>query len=67
MWTLHVAELSAPEPELSHFDGIVPCGIRDQGITSFADLGLTTTMTDLDMALLTTFEQRFGPVRRVDT
>jgi lipoyl(octanoyl) transferase len=55
------------EPELSHFDGIVPCGIRDQGVTSFADLGLTTTMTDLDMALLTTFEQRFGPVRRVDT
>lgn len=53
------------EPELSHFDGIVPCGIRDQGVTSFADLGLTTTMTDVDMALLTAFEQRFGPVRRV--
>jgi lipoyl(octanoyl) transferase len=54
------------EPELSHFEGIVPCGIRDQGVTSFADLGLTTTMTDVDIALLTTFEQRFGPAKRVE-
>jgi lipoyl(octanoyl) transferase len=54
------------EPDLAHFDGIVPCGIRDQGVTSLADLGLTATMTDLDMALQAAFEERFGPVRRVD-
>lgn len=53
------------EPELSHFDGIVPCGIRDQGVTSFADLGLTTTMMDVDIALRSAFEARFGNVKRV--
>ena len=35
-------------PDLEHFAGIVPCGIREFGVTSFADLGLTTTMAELD-------------------
>lgn len=43
------------EPDLSHFDGIVPCGIRDHGVTSLVDLGLPVTMADLDAALLRTF------------
>lgn len=43
------------EPDLSHFDGIVPCGIRDHGVTSLVDLGLPVTMTDLDLALRRTF------------
>ena len=43
------------EPDLSHFDGIVPCGIRDHGVTSLVDLGLPVTMDDLDVALKTTF------------
>ncbi|MFQ6554284.1 lipoyl(octanoyl) transferase LipB [Aestuariibius insulae] len=42
-------------PDLSHFDGIVPCGIEGHGVTSLADLGLTATMEDLDAALKRTF------------
>jgi lipoyl(octanoyl) transferase len=38
-------------PDLSHFTGIVPCGIREHGVTSLQDLGLTATMGDLDEAL----------------
>ena len=44
------------EPDLSHFDGIVPCGIRDHGVTSLVDLGLPVTMADLDAALMPTFD-----------
>lgn len=47
------------EPDLSHFDGIVPCGIRDHGVTSLVDLGLPVTMGDLDTALRTTFTTHF--------
>ena len=47
------------EPDLSHFSGIVPCGIRDQGVTSLVDLGLPVTMDDLDVALKTTFGRFF--------
>lgn len=49
------------EPDLSHFDGIVPCGIGDEklGVTSLVDLGLPVTMEDLDSALLATFAEAF--------
>lgn len=47
------------EPDLSHFSGIVPCGIRDHGVTSLVDLGLPVTMGDLDVALKTTFPRFF--------
>ncbi len=40
------------EPDLSHFNGIVPCGISGHGVTSLVDLGLPVTMADLDAALL---------------
>lgn len=43
------------EPELSHFDGIVPCGIAGHGVTSLVDLGLPVTMDDVDVALRRTF------------
>ncbi len=39
------------EPDLSHFDGIVPCGIAKHGVTSLTDLGLPVTMNDVDVAL----------------
>ena len=39
------------EPNLSHYDGIVPCGIAEHGVTSLVDLGLPVTMDDLDVAL----------------
>ena len=48
------------EPDLEHFAGIVPCGISAFGVTSFADLGLTTTMPELDAALITAFDEVFG-------
>ncbi|MCF8486519.1 MAG: lipoyl(octanoyl) transferase LipB [Rhodobacteraceae bacterium] len=47
------------EPDLHHFSGIVPCGIRDHGVTSLVDLGLPVTMADLDAALMATFPRFF--------
>ena len=49
------------EPDLSHFDGIVPCGIREHGVTSLVDLGLPVTMDEADAALLASFRAVFGP------
>jgi lipoyl(octanoyl) transferase len=50
------------EPDLTHFSGIVPCGVADPryGITSLVDLGLPVTMHDLDVALKRAFEEVFG-------
>lgn len=49
------------EPDLAHFAGIVPCGIRGHGVTSLVDLGLPVAMTDLDLALRAAFDEVFGP------
>jgi lipoyl(octanoyl) transferase len=46
-------------PTLEHFSGIVPCGVSQHGVTSFAELGLKTTMVDLDLTLRQTFAQIF--------
>ncbi|MCE6951905.1 lipoyl(octanoyl) transferase LipB [Cereibacter sphaeroides] len=48
------------EPDLAHFEGIVPCGIREHGVTSLVDLGLPVTMGDLDAALARTFPRNFA-------
>jgi lipoyl(octanoyl) transferase len=48
------------EPDLTHFTGIVPCGIREHGVTSLVDLGLPVSMHDLDVALKTNFQRIFG-------
>ena len=48
------------DPELSHFAGIVPCGIAEHGVTSLAALGLPVTMADADVALRAAFEEVFG-------
>ena len=47
------------EPDLSHFTGIVPCGIADHGVTSLVDLGLPVTLQDMDAALMATFPRAF--------
>ena len=48
------------DPDLSRYAGIVPCGIRDAGVTSLAALGVNATARDLDAALRARFEARFG-------
>ncbi|HYP57136.1 MAG TPA: lipoyl(octanoyl) transferase LipB [Beijerinckia sp.] len=55
------------EPDLSHFSGIVPCGISTAhfGVTSLVDLGLPVTMADVDVALRREFEQIFGKTERI--
>ena len=50
------------DPDLSHFDGIVPCGITGHGVTSLVDLGLPVTMEDLDLALTRNFQKAFQPL-----
>ena len=47
------------DPDLSHFQGIVPCGIKEHGVTSLIDLGLPISMTDLDIALTKSFSKVF--------
>jgi lipoyl(octanoyl) transferase len=46
-------------PNLNHFDGIVPCGIQQHGVTSLADLGLNTTMAEVDEHLRLAFAEVF--------
>jgi len=57
--SLHGIALNV-EPDLSHFSGIVPCGIQDHGVTSLLDLGITASMADVDYALRASFEEMFG-------
>ena len=49
------------DPDLSHFDGIVPCGVSKHGVTSLVDLGLPVTMPEVDSVLREAFERVFGP------
>ena len=53
-------------PDLTHFAGIVPCGVADPryGVTSLADLGHRATMADVDIALRQAFEDVFGAVKQ---
>jgi len=48
------------DPDLSHFEGIVPCGVRDHGVTSLWREGITATMPELDAALMASFAEAFG-------
>jgi len=57
--TFHGLALNV-DPDLSHFSGIIPCGITDHGVTSLKDLGVETTMDEVDYLLRETFEEVFG-------
>ena len=60
--TFHGVALNVA-PNLSHYAGIVPCGVAQAhlGVTSLRDLGLPATMAAVDAALRAAFERRFGP------
>jgi lipoyl(octanoyl) transferase len=58
--TFHGISLNV-DPDLTHFDGIVPCGVREHGVTSLADLGHLVSMTEADSVLRAEFERLFGP------
>ncbi|MGY2049221.1 lipoyl(octanoyl) transferase LipB [Methylobacterium sp. JK268] len=58
--TFHGISLNV-EPDLTHFDGIVPCGVRGHGVTSLVDLGRPVTMPEVDAVLRARFEEVFGP------
>ncbi|MGE5506340.1 MAG: lipoyl(octanoyl) transferase LipB [Actinomycetota bacterium] len=57
--TFHGIALNV-DPDLAHFQGIVPCGISRHGVTSLWDLGLTPTLAEVDSALMAAFAEVFG-------
>jgi lipoyl(octanoyl) transferase len=56
--TYHGISLNV-SPDLSHYNGIIPCGISDYGVTSLAALGIDTTMEDVDRVLKEKFAEQF--------
>jgi len=61
--SLHGISLNV-DPDLTHFGGIVPCGVSEHGVTSLRDLGLSASMDDADQALARSFARIFGPITR---
>ena len=57
--TFHGISLNV-EPDLSHFSGIVPCGVRQHGVTSLVDLGIPVSMPEVDAIMRKQFEAVFG-------
>lgn len=57
--TFHGVSLNV-EPDLAHYEGIVPCGVRRHGVTSLVDLGLPVTMPEVDAVMRDAFEGVFG-------
>jgi lipoyl(octanoyl) transferase len=47
-------------PDLAHFSGIVPCGVRGAGVTSLLEQGITASMAEVDLVLRAAFERRFA-------
>jgi lipoyl(octanoyl) transferase len=63
--TFHGISLNV-EPDLSHFAGIVPCGISLHGVTSLVDLGIPVSIPEVDAVMRKAFEDIFGPTERVE-
>lgn len=61
--TFHGVALNVA-PDLTHYAGIVPCGIREHGVTSLRDLGVAATMAEVDAVLRATFDTAFASVCR---
>ncbi|HEY5363160.1 MAG TPA: lipoate-protein ligase B, partial [Aestuariivirga sp.] len=59
--TFHGVSLNV-NPDLSHFDGILPCGVAEHGVTSLAALGVKVSMAKVDAALVKNFQPIFGPL-----
>jgi lipoyl(octanoyl) transferase len=57
--TFHGVSINV-DPDLTHFSGIVPCGVREHGVTSLHDLGLPVAMADVDVAMKKSFTTVFG-------
>ena len=57
--TFHGVALNV-EPDLSHFSGIVPCGIRQHGVTSMVALGHLVTMDEVDAVMIDMFDKVMG-------
>ncbi|MEO0497736.1 MAG: lipoate-protein ligase B, partial [Pseudomonadota bacterium] len=53
------------DPDLEHYNAIIPCGIKGHGVTSLVDLGLPVTMDDLDVALASGLQEQFGALTRL--
>jgi len=63
--SLHGISLNVA-PDLTHFNGIVPCGIRDHTVTSLAALGINVSADMVDQALKFSFERIFGPLSQAE-
>ena len=63
--TLHGVSLNVA-PDLEHFSGIVPCGVREHGVTSLHHQGRTVGLAEVDAVLRRTFEAHFGPTCEAD-
>jgi len=57
--TFHGVALNI-DPNLAHFDGIVPCGVQGHGVTSLVDLGIPATLEDADIAFRESWSDVFG-------
>jgi lipoyl(octanoyl) transferase len=57
--TFHGVSLNV-DPDLTHFSGIVPCGVSEHGVTSLHDLGIAVSMADVDVAMRNAFADVFG-------
>jgi len=59
--TFHGVSLNV-DPDLSHYSGIVPCGVTEYGVTSLSALGISAKMAEVDAALKESFQDVFGPI-----